>query len=88
MRLKYEVVKGLCQLMTKTCIKIRDTKNILVNLKRVIDFSYSSLFHYFKYIIFYIFYIINKNIYFINDYSFNDFINNWYISSDNECGNF
>lgn len=35
MQLKYEVVKGLCQLMTKTCIKIRDTKNILVNLKRL-----------------------------------------------------
>jgi hypothetical protein len=35
MRLKYEVVKGLCQLMTTTCIKIRDTKNISVNLKRL-----------------------------------------------------
>jgi hypothetical protein len=35
MRLKYEVVKGLCQLMTRTRIKIRDTKNILLNVKRL-----------------------------------------------------
>ena len=35
MRLKYEVVKGLCLLMSRTCIKIRDTKNILVNFKRL-----------------------------------------------------
>ncbi len=35
MRLKYEVVKGLCLLMSRTCIKIRDTKNISVNFKRL-----------------------------------------------------
>jgi len=33
MRLKYQVVKELCQLMTNACIKVRDIKNILVNLK-------------------------------------------------------
>jgi len=35
MRFKYEVLKGLCQLMSQTCIKIRDTKDILVNIKRL-----------------------------------------------------
>ena len=35
MRFKYKVVKGLCQLMSQTCIKIRDTKDILVNIKRL-----------------------------------------------------
>ena len=32
MRFKYEVLKGLCQLMSQTCVKIRDTKDILVKV--------------------------------------------------------
>ena len=39
MRLKYEVVKGLCQLMTNVRLKIRDTKNISKNLQRLKWFS-------------------------------------------------
>lgn len=35
MRLKYEVVNDLCQLMTNTRIKIRDTKNVPENLRRL-----------------------------------------------------
>lgn len=35
MRLKYQVVKELCQLMTNARIKIRDTKNILENMKKL-----------------------------------------------------
>ena len=35
MRLKYQVVKELCQLMTDARIKIRDTKNPLESLKKL-----------------------------------------------------
>lgn len=39
MRLKYQVVKELCQSMTNARLKIRDTKDILENLKKVKWFS-------------------------------------------------
>lgn len=39
MRLKYEVVKGLCQLMTNANVKIRNTKNISEHLNRLKWFS-------------------------------------------------
>jgi len=35
MRLKYQVVKELCQLMTNARIKIRDTKNLSESLKKL-----------------------------------------------------
>lgn len=35
MRLKYQVVKELCQLMSNARIKIMDTKNILKSLKKL-----------------------------------------------------
>lgn len=39
MRLKYKVVKGLCQLMANARIKIRKNKNISENLQRLKWFS-------------------------------------------------
>lgn len=51
MRLKYEVVKGLCQLMTNARIKIKDTKNVSENLRRLkwFDRGYDSTLKEYQY---------------------------------------